>query len=282
MKFSTFFKICLGMTLWFALVNNAVAEEQISPNTGDSSFCDLETWKQTCEVGCPDGYAHDENGCPICECFSPLLEHEDSVCGRSPICRVHCKEYAKDQYGCATCECAEENVSDLSFVAEREEIEATCNISLFKESCTLGCPSGYAHDSRGCPVCECFVSPSDFLSRCGSPVTCATKCKNFKSDDEGCPTCQCSEEDLLVLRSTSISQPSPRELNEISCDFSTFKETCSIGCPNGYSHDENGCPVCQCFEKPGEDRNRCETMVCDRRCENYRIDDHGCPTCECN
>jgi len=228
--------------------------------------CNIVAFDESCDIGCPDGYANDDNGCPVCECLQiPAVDAEQQRC-ETLTCPKRCEDYVMDEKGCPSCECADTAVMAFDFGRQ-----VACDIEGFRESCDIGCPDGYANDENGCPQCRCLEMPAVAAEqqRCETR-TCPTRCEDYQLDASGCVTCECA-----VQR----AQPMQR----VACDIDAFDSSCAIGCPGGYANDENGCPVCECLETPSLEgaEQRCKTVTCPGRCEDYQLDKNGCPSCDC-
>ena len=227
--------------------------------------CDLLHFRDTCDIGCPLGYANNESGCPVCECLDSELELPNG-CPASLGCDRKCENYVVGDDGCVTCECSDPDELDPA-----RENDTACDIAGFKADCTIGCPLGYVNDENGCPVCECN-SPPGLVNGCPASVNCAHKCEDYFVNKNGCVTCRCADPD----------QRDPARENEKACNINRFNASCAIGCPLGYAGDEDGCPVCECFDSGHELPNGCPgVLTCEQRCEDYAVGDDGCVTCEC-
>jgi len=221
--------------------------------------CDLVTFNNVCKIGCPNGYEHDENGCPVCECS---VGNSELLCASNMTCPQRCEDYRTDD-GCVTCEC-----SNSDYLAE--ENIAFCDLSGFSESCEIGCPYGYKHDDDGCPVCACNGTHNP---HCAPSAMCPQRCEDYYLDDDGCTTCECSDPEAV----------DELKLSDGTCDMALFSSTCEVGCPYGYSHDNNGCPICDCAEPNPAVLDDCGSVyMCPVKCEDYMVDDDGCVTCDCS
>ena len=259
--------VVAAMTISALLVSFAwllLTEQRISAE--EFFACNIAAFDDSCNIGCPDGYANDDNGCPVCECRSvPAVADAEQRC-ETLTCSKRCENYVVDAKGCATCECAEIAVMPMALTAA-----SACNITTFRESCDIGCPGGYAHDDNGCPLCECIrvAAGSDIRVETCETLTCRNRCEDYVVDEKGCATCECAEIAAMPMMKTG-------------CDIAAFEASCETGCPDGYANDDNGCPVCECRSVPvAAAEQRCETLTCSKRCEDYLVDDNGCSTCEC-
>lgn len=118
-KFIGVLLVCfLAMTVLWACGQDDSTDGLAKPNrpaTGDephdtdgdldpSEECDFAAWDAACEIGCPYGYATDQNGCRLCECAevaAPILPENCELL----TCPARCEDYLLDGNFCMTCEC---------------------------------------------------------------------------------------------------------------------------------------------------------------------------------
>jgi len=251
---------------WLGLLAMLIGATFLNINSthAEEAMCDLAYFDSNCEIGCPDGYLNDENGCPTCECHQ-FANNQPLTCDASVTCPQRCEDYVTDENGCATCQCS----TTLSKVA-LDASTGLCDVGEVEKNCEIGCPNGYKHDGKGCQVCECHENR---YSKCPSLGECPVKCIDYVVDDSNCVTCDCAD----------IEAVDRAKADEQICDLVDFYASCEVGCPLGYQNDDDGCPVCDCWKAEYELSNGCPNdLVCPTKCEDYIVDEDGCFTCDCS
>lgn len=133
-----------------------------------------------------------------------------------------------------------------------------------KASCWLG-QSLHLHDDQwkedDCTFCQCL----DGEARC-TAMACTQTChKPVKIPGECCPYCE---------------EPSYETVSPLLCPP---LENCTLSgedCPLGFTHDHNGCLLCQCL---GNDSCPDVSSYCSLECvSGFVKDEFGCEVCECS
>lgn len=129
-----------------------------------------------CNLQCYNGdYLINENGCPICQCRTPMPDRSKIACPMMK-CRANCGDlgYVIDENGCQTCKCASDN-RQVDIVPPKETVECS------RVMCRMFCVNGFRRDTNGCEVCQCNDEPQPCPS-----VNCQNLCPNgYRKDYSG-------------------------------------------------------------------------------------------------
>ncbi|RJO74285.1 MAG: hypothetical protein C4523_01160 [Myxococcales bacterium] len=188
-KFFAMLSVCLGMSLVALPAFADFTNDESDPALAAS--CDVQKFEADCAIGCPNGYATNGSGCPVCECFYSLADEEQG-CPAAVRCDQKCEDYLRDEKGCASCACAPPLLDN-----DRAYAEGTaCDLALFESACLIGCPDGYTADAEGCPVCACFKRMEEEAETAADgacpSLTCGHRCQDYQIGLNGCATCACA------------------------------------------------------------------------------------------
>ncbi|XP_038046743.1 multiple epidermal growth factor-like domains protein 6 [Patiria miniata] len=245
--------------------NKCQGENELCCSNGCGHTCMEACPPVLCKMKCLHGWARNERGCEICECYQPeetctngkVYQDCGSACpatceivrsGASLACTYQCAR------GCA---CPHNTVldSDNTCVVERycgclydSDADGENEYYRLGDSFTMGSEQ-----------CQCRRNGQVTCDTVCPPPNCQlTGCRyGHATDENGCETCNCN--------------PGPEE----PCE----PVKCRRLCRNGFKM-ENGCPICKCNDPP---RRLCEPAKCRMYCTyGFAVDENGCEICRCN
>ncbi|XP_066587412.1 cysteine-rich motor neuron 1 protein-like isoform X2 [Prorops nasuta] len=132
-----------------------------------------------CHLHCENGYANDDNNCPMCKCAeSKVVEavtstnEDERICPDLSHCGLNCA-LVKDEGGCPVCAC-----QTTPFGEEKDQKEKKVCPEI---KCALHCPRGLEMDENLCWICQC-------RDDCPPLNSCKKDCPfGYKLNKRGCP-----------------------------------------------------------------------------------------------
>jgi hypothetical protein len=230
-------------------------ETEMGPD-GCPRCVETECGEVACALFCEDGFAVDEDGCPVCACKQPACPDIACADGCTPV---------YDDAGCITdCDCS-----------------STCE-PFDREACQAEPNCEVVTGPDGCETCLC---EEDECQR----QFCNNFCEHGYEIVDGCPTCECHTPcadmpqcDLFCPNGNTI-EPNTGCVDSCECrpDEMCDPVVCTLFCPNGFAIDENGCEVCECAGAPCASDEDCGL---DEHCTTPPggpLDGDGAPQGEC-